>query len=403
MTSAGWYDAGRKSGVRRGGSPACTSRCLPTARCASLQAQTRRFQDLRRSHHRAHPRQPRRSGRAQWLRQVEHHRRRALGAGRDARVRVARRVDAGRDLQRLDHAQAGVARECRAGLRQRRGQGRRAVVALCRDLGEACARPLGRVDLLHQQRPCPPQGRDRPLPGHRSGSARLRDHRAGHDLAHHRGAPGRDPWLPGGGRGRHQVPRAAQGDRGSAARRARQPRPPRRHPHGARRAHRAPRGAGRGGGALPRARRGARREAAALVAGQAQRGARRAGARGGLLERGEQPHRGRQRPPAGARDQRGVAARRALRGIRSGARGAERPVRGERRGRTPGDRAAASRRGAQAAGGAPGAARTRPRALVLAPRDARRRPRALAGTRRERSAARRARRGPPPGDRRPPA
>ena len=43
-------------------------------------------------------------GRPQRLRQVQHHGRRALGAGRVARQRAARRVHAGRDLQRHHHA-----------------------------------------------------------------------------------------------------------------------------------------------------------------------------------------------------------------------------------------------------------------------------------------------------------
>ena len=58
----------------------------------------------------------RRRGRAQRLRQVQHHGRRALGAGRVQGVRAARRVDAGRDLQRHHHAQVGQPRQRRAGV-----------------------------------------------------------------------------------------------------------------------------------------------------------------------------------------------------------------------------------------------------------------------------------------------
>jgi membrane-associated phospholipid phosphatase len=59
---------------------------------------------------------------SQRLRQVEHHRRRALGAGRIEGFRTARRVDAGRDLQRFHPPQAGRPRLGRTGVRQHDGK-----------------------------------------------------------------------------------------------------------------------------------------------------------------------------------------------------------------------------------------------------------------------------------------
>ena len=172
MTSAGWYDAGRKSGSAAGGSPACTSRCLPTAAVRLSKLKLAGFKTF------VDPTTvltPATSSAwsGQWLRQVEHHRRRALGAGR---IRARPRCAASRwdvifngSTTRKPVSRASVE------LVFDNAEGRAAGwCAIRRDLGQARARPLGRVDLLHQQRPGPPQGRDRPLPGHRSGSARLR-------------------------------------------------------------------------------------------------------------------------------------------------------------------------------------------------------------------------------------
>ena len=60
-----------------------------------------RLQVLRRADHVPAAGPAGRRRRAQRLRQVQHHRRRALGARRKQGQRAARRVDAGRDLQRL--------------------------------------------------------------------------------------------------------------------------------------------------------------------------------------------------------------------------------------------------------------------------------------------------------------
>ena len=67
---------------------------------------TRRFQVLRRSDHGALPDQPDRRRGPERLRQVEHHRRGALGHGRTLGAPSARRLDGRRDLQRLGRAQA---------------------------------------------------------------------------------------------------------------------------------------------------------------------------------------------------------------------------------------------------------------------------------------------------------
>ena len=72
------------------------------------------------------PEQPDRRRRPERLRQIEHHRCGALGDGRDLRQAFARRVDGGRDFQRLRRAQAARQRLGGTGVRQFRGQDRRA-------------------------------------------------------------------------------------------------------------------------------------------------------------------------------------------------------------------------------------------------------------------------------------
>ena len=62
-----------------------------------------------------------------------------------------------------------------------------AVRELQRDLAQAHGRARRHLELLHQRRPLPPQGHHPAVPRHRPGLAQLRDHRAGHDLARHRG------------------------------------------------------------------------------------------------------------------------------------------------------------------------------------------------------------------------
>ena len=81
--------------------------------------QALRVQVVRRPDRHRHTRPAGRHRRSQRLRQVERHRRGALGAGRVEGIGAARRVDAGRDLQRRRRAQAGGSRVGRTALRQR--------------------------------------------------------------------------------------------------------------------------------------------------------------------------------------------------------------------------------------------------------------------------------------------
>ena len=68
------------------------------------------------------------------------------------------------------------------------------------------------LQLLHQWRALPPQGHHAAVPGHGPRLAQLRDHRAGHDLAHHRGKARGHARLRRGGR------RASRATRSAAAR-----------------------------------------------------------------------------------------------------------------------------------------------------------------------------------------
>ncbi|UUZ54040.1 AAA family ATPase [Massilia sp. H-1] len=110
---------------------------------------------------------------------------------------IARRVDAGRDLQRLDPPQAG----CRAsvelvfdnndGKAMPSQWGQYAEIAVKRTLTRD-----GTSTYYINGQPVRWQGHPGHLPRHRPGTARLRDHRPGHDLAHHRIAPGRAARIP---------------------------------------------------------------------------------------------------------------------------------------------------------------------------------------------------------------
>lgn len=157
------------------------------------------------------------------MRQIQHHRRRALGARRVARLRAARRVDAGRDLQRLDDPQARQPGERRADLRQLRRPRGRPVGPVRRDRREACAYARRHVELLHQQLAGAPPRHPGHLPRHRPRPARVRDHRAGDDRADHRGEARRAARVPRGSRGRVEVQGAPPRDREPAARHAREP------------------------------------------------------------------------------------------------------------------------------------------------------------------------------------
>ncbi|EXI68814.1 MAG: hypothetical protein AW07_04312 [Candidatus Accumulibacter sp. SK-11] len=248
------------------------------------QTETCRLQVLRRSDHAGAPRAAGRSRRTERLRQVERDGFGALGARRVEGFRAAWRIDAGRDLQRFEHAQAGVAGCRRAGLRQLARTSRRPVVAVRGTVGQAPADAQRPVRVLHQQSARAPQGRDRPLPRYRPRSARLCDHRSGNDLAHHRGEAGRVAGVPRGGCGRHTLQGKAQGDRAPAGRYAREPGARRGHPPRTGQPDGASRESGRRRPAVPRVQRRADAQAAPAVVAAAQRGAARvrpAGARGG--------------------------------------------------------------------------------------------------------------------------
>ena len=75
----------------------------------------------------------------------------------------------------------------------------------------------GSFELLHQRRPLPPQGHHPAVPRHRPGLAQLRDHRAGHDLARHRGARRRHARLRRGGRRHFALQGAPPRDRRRAS------------------------------------------------------------------------------------------------------------------------------------------------------------------------------------------
>ena len=106
---------------------------------ASHAHQARRVQVVRRPDGDRHAGPARRHRRSQRLRQVERDRRGALGARRIEGIGAARRIDAGRDLQRRRRAQAGRPRVRRALLRQLRGPHRRPVGQLRRALDQARA------------------------------------------------------------------------------------------------------------------------------------------------------------------------------------------------------------------------------------------------------------------------
>ncbi len=87
---------------------------------ASFHDQAVRLQVVRRSDHPAPADQHDRRGGPQWLRQVEHHRCRALGHGREFGQPPAWRLADRRDLLRVQCPQAGLAGYRRADLRQLR-------------------------------------------------------------------------------------------------------------------------------------------------------------------------------------------------------------------------------------------------------------------------------------------
>ncbi len=103
-----------------------------------------------------------------------------------------------------------------------RRQDRRRLRELQRDLAQAPGVARRHLGLLHQRRALPPQGHHATVSRHRPRLAQLRDHRAGHDLARHRGAGRGHARLRRGGRRHLPLQGAAQGDRERASpRRAR--------------------------------------------------------------------------------------------------------------------------------------------------------------------------------------
>ena len=90
----------------------------------------------------------------------------------------------------------------RTGVRQLRRQARRRVRRLRRGVAEARRVARRPVVVFPERRALPPQGHHAAVPRHRPRLAQLRDHRAGHDLARHRGQARRAARLPRGG-GRH--------------------------------------------------------------------------------------------------------------------------------------------------------------------------------------------------------
>jgi hypothetical protein len=190
-------------------------------RRASDLDQTRWLQVIRRSHAFPGSGPASRRGRTERVRQVQHHRRRALGARRIARLRTARRVDAGRDLQWLDRAQARQPRQRRTGVRQRRRPGRGPVGPVCRNRRQARAHARRHLELLHQQFAGASPRHSGHLPRHRSRAARLRDHRAGHDRAPDRGEAGRAARVPRRSRGCVEVQGTPPRNRKPSARHAR--------------------------------------------------------------------------------------------------------------------------------------------------------------------------------------
>ncbi|MCK7500238.1 MAG: AAA family ATPase [Comamonadaceae bacterium] len=192
----------------------------------------------------------------------------------------ARRVDAGRDLQRLRRAQAGRrSASVELVFDNSRRPRRRPVVAVRRDRrSSACSTRDGESTYFINSMHVPAQGRHRPVPRHRPRAARLRDHRAGHDLAHHRGQAGGAARLPRGGGRRLQVQGAARARPRAACRtRARTSRASRTSARELDEPARAPRSAGRGGAALQRPPgRSSPSSQQPAVASQAQRGPHRA-------------------------------------------------------------------------------------------------------------------------------
>ena len=213
-----------------------------------------RLQVLRRTHQLPAARPAGRRGRPQRLRQVQHHGRGALGARREQGQRAARRVDAGRDLQRHRATRKPASRasvelvfdnaDDRAG-----GQWNQfAEIAVKRVLTRD-----GTSSYYINNQPVRRRDVQDVFLGTGLGPARLRHHRPGHDQPHHRVQARRAAPVPRRGRRRLQVQGAPPRDREPPEGHAREPDPRRRHPARAQRQPRQAREAGRGRAALQRA------------------------------------------------------------------------------------------------------------------------------------------------------
>ena len=201
-----------------------------------------------------------------------------------------------------------------------------------RDRRQARADARRHEQLSHQQPAGAPARRAGRVPRHRPRAARLRDHRPGHDLAHHREqARGAAP-VPRGSGGRVQVQGAAPGDREPPEGHAREPDARRGHPARAERQPREARVAGRGCGPLSRAAAGRAAQAApALVPASSRRRAR-GGTRQPGGRRGDRRARIEERRPASRRGRARADPAIALRRQRRAARGAGRARPGGARG-----------------------------------------------------------------------
>ena len=156
----------------------------------------------------------------------------------------------------------------RTRVRQLRRQARRRVRELCGGFAEAPRLPRRHVVVFPERRALPPQGHHAAVPRHRPRLAQLRDHRAEHDLARHRGEDRRDAGLPRGGCRHFAVQGAAPRDREPHRAHAREPGPPERPARRGREAATAPAAPGRDRAPLPGAEAG-RAPAAGGAAGPA--------------------------------------------------------------------------------------------------------------------------------------
>jgi transcriptional regulator with XRE-family HTH domain len=156
---------------------------------ASQFHQALRLQVLRRTHQLHAARPTGRRGGAQRLRQVQHHGRRALGAGRIQGVSELR----GESMQDVIFNGTTTASRPAAPASSwcltTPTTAPAASGPVRRDFRQARADARRHQQLLHQQPAGAPPRRAGRVPGHGPGAARLRHHRPGHDQPHHRKPP----------------------------------------------------------------------------------------------------------------------------------------------------------------------------------------------------------------------